>query len=116
MPFIPAVVFEPKISETAGDITLTLEQVSVTPSSTKTTLCVTGKDQYWLPEAQLDTGDQVLSDIGFIGITPQTSLIGTKSCAVLDFLAPYRGKPESWILSVDRMQGITLNGAPLTSG
>jgi hypothetical protein len=115
VPFIPAVTFEPKTSETVGDITLTLERVSVTPSSTKTTLCTTGTDHDWLPEARLDTGDQALSDLGFIGIPPQTSRNGTTACATLDFLAPYRGEPVSWILIVDRLQeaisnGTTING------
>jgi hypothetical protein len=114
VPFISAVVFKPAISQTAGDLALTLEQVSVTPSSTSMTLCVEEQDQYWLPEARLNTGDEVLSDIGFIGIPPQTSLQGTKSCAVLDFLAPYRGKPTVWTLTVDRVQGAALDGSPLS--
>jgi hypothetical protein len=108
VPFIPAVVTKPQISQTVNDTTISLEQMSTTPSSTLLTLCMGGlrSDLIWLPEATVDTGQGSVPDLGFIGIAPKTYRSGNQACAVLDFLVPYRGKPEEWILTIDRLYGM----------
>jgi hypothetical protein len=77
---------------------------------------VSGVDQHrtWLPEARLDFGEQIIPDIGFIGIAPQISREGNEQCVIIDFLAPYRGEPGEWTLIVEQLVSPDLDsGAPL---
>lgn len=105
VPFIPAVEFAPGQTVMAGDIALTLAQVSVTPSLTQTRLCFAAPNdrRHWQPVASLDTGEEIIGDMGRLGIVPPGE---SEGCVALGFLAPYRRESARWTLTVERLQAL----------
>jgi hypothetical protein len=100
------VIAAPHQTVTAGGVPLTLERMSITPSSAKARLCLAaaGQSQDWKLVALLDTGRTEVKDFGFLDLPPVYATEGNRSCTEIDFLAPYDQQPARWTLTVSRLQ------------
>ncbi len=106
VPFIPAIVLMPETVVEANGLPMTLEQVSITPSMTRTHLCFTPPDNApdWLPMVVLDIGEARVEPLSSLGIAPTTATVGESRCVTLDFPAPYDLHAAQWTLRVERLQ------------
>lgn len=104
MPFIPAHALTPNQTVEANGVTMTLDTLSVSPSTTIAHLCYTlptGKD--WQPNVTLTSGEDTSMVNGW-SVDGLPTLEDTSRCGTITFYAPYRLKPTTFTFTVNELK------------
>lgn len=105
LPFVDEYVVPKLDAQTVNDVTMTVEQVTVTPSLTALDFCYTvpGSDKLWTPVAHIDTGDDIINVTPMIG--PENVTDG-RTCVEMRVPLPYvPGEEQTWTFRVDYLRG-----------
>jgi hypothetical protein len=101
LPYLPAVEVAVDQAVESSGVTVTLQSLSVSPSTTQVDACFAPSDQPWLPQAALAVDDLTIPASSWEAT--QIPVEDGPLCGRLTFYAPYAYAPTTFVLTIDRL-------------